>query len=191
MSENGLQALDLNLSTPEGHIAIRKARKQFPHYCDFGDKERKNWLYNQLRAATLLIHSVANKDMLIADTTFTDELLMKSEYKDLTLVEIEAAIRNGCAGAYGDFFQITGKSCMQFIEGYVEEHRDIYRKATQKEETPETKQILENLTKWYAEQREKAKSLRYDTEIFTRAAEKDEDFRQRVLEEANKILNQK
>lgn len=179
---------EMTIATTEGHIKLRQNRALFPHYCDFDARTRKNWLYAQFKAAYLLQHQVFNPDLATADVVEADRLLLAGQFKDLTLPEIEEAIRNGCAGLYGEYFGMTTRSLLFFLEGYVADHRQVYLEAQGKPK--ENKELTKRILEFYKASRERSAVIRatLPEKGFEKGTEDAEEHRRRVREQARQIL---
>lgn len=104
----------------------KDGRRVYARYRDGKPQERLSWLNRQLFGLALIAHTNVDAVTVKVDITNLDgEIMANRILRDLTLIEIQAAFRNGINGDYGDYFGLSSVSLLKFLKGYLRSEAKI------------------------------------------------------------------
>lgn len=121
---NGL----ITITSERDLIAVRTNRQTFPHYREIGYQERIGYLVKAIGFCNYLMHNRLDEKLWQIEAMELDADIMQGEAKDLTMVEIVNALRDGTKGKYGQYYNLNIKAYTAFIAGFIDANRETYHK---------------------------------------------------------------
>lgn len=110
-------------------IDIRRDRQRYPHFCDYPPMGRLQWLKLQMARVYQIRHQVVDAEVLRIDAELLhEEMENDASFKQLTLIEIENAFKNGAKGQYGPTYGLTIETFLDYLWGFVNDNKSTYKK---------------------------------------------------------------
>ena len=95
-------------------------------YKDGNEEQRIAWLGEQFFGLSAITHTALTATSVALDVTSLDQEIMRnSVLREMTLVEMQEAFRNGVFKEYGDYYGLTAVSMFGFLKGYCKADKKL------------------------------------------------------------------